>query len=56
LSLALERLTSGRGSDDEATRPFSLAYQQKMLDRLTGKDAISARRLSLETGLSVTAL
>ena len=33
------------------TRPFSLAYKQKMLDRLTGKDAVSARQLSLETGL-----
>ncbi|MCX6543223.1 MAG: hypothetical protein NTV05_02275 [Acidobacteria bacterium] len=25
------------------TRPFSLAYKQKMLERLTGKDAVSAR-------------
>lgn len=33
------------------TRPFSLAYKQKMLGRLTGKDAVSARQLSLETGL-----
>lgn len=33
------------------TRPFSLAYKRKMLDRLTGKDAISARQLSIETGL-----
>ena len=28
-----------------------MAYKQKMLDRLTGKDAVSARQLSLETGL-----
>jgi transposase InsO family protein len=42
---------AGRGSDDDVTRPFSLAYKQKMLDRLTGKDAISARQRSLETGL-----
>src|SRR5437016_4362255 len=41
----------GRGSDNDVTRPFSLAYKQKMLDRLTGKDAVSARQLSLETGL-----
>ena len=41
----------GRGSDDDVTRPFSLAYKQKMLDRLTGKDAVSARQLALETGL-----
>lgn len=33
------------------TRPFSLAYKRKMLDRLTGKDAISARQLSIETGM-----
>ena len=33
------------------TRPFSLPYKQKMLDRLTGKDAVSARRLAQETGL-----
>lgn len=33
------------------TRPFSLAYKQKMLDRLTGKDAVSARHLAQETGL-----
>jgi transposase len=44
-------LDQGRGSDDDVTRPFSLAYKQKMLDRLTGKDAVSARQLSLETGL-----
>ena len=42
---------AGRGSDDDVTRPFSLAYKQKMLGRLTGKDAVSARQLSLETGL-----
>ena len=43
--------TSGARSDDDVTRPFSPAYKQKMLGRLTGKDAISARQLSLETGL-----
>ena len=42
---------AGRGSDDDVTRPFSLAYKRKMLDCLTGKDAVSARQLSLETGL-----
>lgn len=34
------------------TKPFSLAYKQKMVERLTGKDAVSARRLSRETGVS----
>jgi hypothetical protein len=33
------------------TRPYSLAFKQKMLERLTGRDAISARQLSLETGV-----
>ncbi len=29
-----------------------MAYKQKMLEKLTGKDAVSARRLSRETGVS----
>jgi len=29
-----------------------MAYKQKMLERLTGKGAVSARRLSRETGVS----
>ena len=33
------------------TKPFSLAFKQKMLARLTGKDAVSARQLAGETGL-----
>ncbi len=33
------------------TRPFSLAYKRKMLERLTGVDAVSARQLAMETGL-----
>jgi transposase len=33
------------------TRPYSLAFRQKMLERLTGKDAVSAQQLSLETGV-----
>ncbi len=33
------------------TKPFSLAFKQKMIARLTGKDAVSARQLALETGL-----
>ena len=34
------------------TKPFSLVYRQRMVERLTGKDAVSARRLSRETGVS----
>ena len=33
------------------TKPFSLAFKQKMLTRMSGTDAISARQLALETGL-----
>ena len=33
------------------TKPFSLAFKQKMIARLTGKDAVSARQLALESGL-----
>lgn len=33
------------------TKPFSLAFKQKMVARLTGKDAVSARQLAGETGL-----
>lgn len=33
------------------TKPFSLAFKQKMVTRLTGKDAVSARQLAVETGL-----
>jgi len=34
------------------TRPFSLAYKKKMVEKLTGKDAISARQLAKETGIA----
>jgi len=33
------------------TRPFSVAFKQKMVQRLTGKDAVSALQLSRETGV-----
>jgi len=38
------------------TKPFSLAFKQKMVSRLTGNDAVSARQLALETGLRQQAL
>jgi hypothetical protein len=34
------------------TRPFSIPYKQKMIERMTGKGASSARQLSRETGVS----
>ena len=33
------------------TRPFSLTFKKKMVERLTGKDAVSARSLSMQTGI-----
>lgn len=33
------------------TRPYSLAFKQKMVQRLTGKGAASAAQLSRETGV-----
>jgi len=33
------------------TRPYSLAFKQKMVERLTGKEAISATELARETGV-----
>jgi transposase len=34
------------------TKPFSLAYKQKMVEKLTGKEALSARQLARDTGIS----
>src|SRR3954470_10266093 len=33
------------------TRQFSLAFKHKMIQRLTGKDAVSASQLARETGV-----
>lgn len=33
------------------TKPYSLAFKQKMIERLTGKEALSASQLSRETGV-----
>ena len=33
------------------TRPYSVAFKQKMVQRLTGKDAVSATQLARETGV-----
>jgi transposase len=33
------------------TRPYSIAFKQKMVDRLTGKDAVSAVQLARESGI-----
>lgn len=34
------------------TKPFSLPYKQKILERLTGANAVSARQVARETGIS----
>jgi transposase len=41
----------GREGNDPMTKPFSLAFKQRMVARLSGRDAVSARELALETGL-----
>ena len=33
------------------TRPYSIAFKQKMVDRLTGKNALSAVQLAQESGI-----
>jgi transposase len=33
------------------TRPYSIAFKQKMVERLTGKNAVSAVRLARDTGI-----
>jgi transposase len=37
--------------EDNVTRPYSIGFKQKMIQRLIGKDAVSANRLARETGL-----
>jgi transposase len=41
----------GRELGDDMTRPYSLAFKQKMIQRLTGKNAVSAVQLARETGI-----
>ena len=33
------------------TRPYSLAFKQKMVERLTGKNALNQSQLARETGV-----
>jgi len=44
-------LAQGLKSRNDMTRPYSLAFKQKMIQRLTGKGAASAAQLSRETGV-----
>lgn len=37
--------------DDDVTKPYSETFKQKMVQRLVGKSAVSARELSRETGV-----
>ena len=38
------------------TRPYSVAFKQKMVERLTGQNAVSALQLSKETGVQQQSL
>ena len=42
---------SGRELDDVMTKPYSVAFKQKMVQRLTGRNAVSATQLARETGI-----
>ena len=37
--------------DDEVTKPYSIAFKQKMVQRLIGENAVSGLQLSRETGV-----
>jgi transposase len=56
LSPLSESEHEGRASDDVVTKPFSLAFKNKMVQRLIGKDAVSARQLQQEVGVPQTTL
>jgi len=36
---------------DDMTRPYSIAFKQNMVERLTGKNAMSAVQLARESGI-----
>ena len=50
------RLISGPEGNDSVTKPFSLAWKQKIVTRLTAKDAVSVRQLILKTGYARASL
>jgi len=41
----------GRERDDGVTKPYSEAFKRKMVQRLIGKNAVSAMQLAQETGV-----
>lgn len=41
----------GRELDDDMSKPFSVAFKRKMVQRLTGNNAVSASQLARETGI-----
>ena len=49
---SLEVELGARNADKDVTRPYSEAFKQKMVQRLIGKNAISARQLGRETGVN----
>ena len=52
MSHPFEPYLRGRGCDDDVTKPFSLAFKRKMLEKLIGRSAVSARQLARDTGIS----
>jgi transposase len=43
--------SEGRELDGDVTKPFSMAFKHKMVQRLTGNSAVSASQLARETGV-----
>jgi transposase-like protein len=41
----------GRETDDDVTKPYSPKFKARMVERLTGRNAVSAIQLARETGI-----
>jgi putative transposase len=52
LSPEIEYDDRGRAKADDVTRPFSLTFRQKMIERMSGVNAESARKVARDTGVS----
>jgi hypothetical protein len=51
LSLLLDPDFGGRERDDDVTKPYSVAFKERMVRRLIGKNPVSAMQLARETGV-----
>jgi hypothetical protein len=44
-------MNRSQGSENDMTRSYSLAFKQKMIQRLTGKDAVGDRDSAIVEGV-----